>query len=116
MIGDNFTSPKQLFIPSQKIKEMTIFIGNLSWETEVEDLEQLFSNYGVVKKCYLPLDRETGRKRGIAFVDLNDHNSEKKAIDDLQDVEWMGREIRVNEAEKRKGPNNKKHNKFNRNN
>jgi RNA recognition motif-containing protein len=83
---------------------MTIFIGNLSWETEVADLEQLFSNYGVVKKCYLPLDRETGRKRGIAFVDLNDHNSEKKAIDDLQDVEWMGREIRVNEAEKRNGP------------
>ena len=63
---------------------MTIFIGNLSWETEVEDLEQLFSNYGVVKKCYLPLDRETGRKRGFAFVDLNDYNSEKKAIDDLQ--------------------------------
>ena len=85
---------------------MTIFIGNLSWETEVEDLEQLFSNYGVVKKCYLPLDRETRKKRGFAFVDLNDHNSEKKAIDDLQDVEWMGREIRFNEAEKRKGTNN----------
>ena len=95
---------------------MTIFIGNLSWETEVEDLEQLFSNYGVVKKCYLPLDRETGRKRGFAFVDLSDQNSEKKAIDDLQDVEWMGREIRVNEAEKRDRPNNKKYNKFNRNN
>ena len=57
-----------------------------------------------------------GRKRGFAFVDLNDHNSEKKAIDDLQDVEWMGREIRVNEAEKRDRPNNKKYNKFNRNN
>ena len=95
---------------------MTIFIGNLSWETEVEDLEQLFSNYGAVKKCYLPLDRETGRKRGFAFVDLSDQNSEKKAIDDLQDVEWMGREIRVNEAEKRDRPNNKKYNKFNRNN
>ena len=95
---------------------MTIFIGNLSWETEVEDLEQLFSNYGAVKKCYLPLDREIGRKRGFAFVDLSDQNSEKKAIDDLQDVEWMGREIRVNEAEKRNGPNNKKRNQFNRNN
>ncbi|WP_245211340.1 RNA recognition motif domain-containing protein [Prochlorococcus marinus] len=113
MIGDNFTSPKQLFLHSLKdFTEMTIFIGNLSWETEVQDLEQLFSNYGVVKKCYLPLDRETGRKRGFAFVDLNDQNSEKKAIDDLQDVEWMGREIRVNEAEQRKGPINKKRNKF----
>ena len=94
---------------------MTIFIGNLSWETEVEDLEQLFSNYGVVKKCYLPLDRDTCRKRGFAFVDLNDQNSEKKAIDDLQDVEWMGREIRVNEGEKRNGPNNKKRNKYDKN-
>ena len=59
---------------------MTIFIGNLSRETDVEDLEQLFSNYGVVKKCYLPLYRETGRKRGFAFVDLNEHNSEKKLL------------------------------------
>jgi len=116
LIGDNFTSPKQLFLHSLKdFNEMTIFIGNLSWETEVEDLEQLFSNYGVVKKCYLPLDRETGRKRGFAFVDLNDQNSEKKAIDDLQDVEWMGREIRVNKGEKRNGPNNKKRNKYDKN-
>ena len=38
---------------------------------------------------------------------------EKKAIDDLQDVEWMGREIRVNDSEKRDRPNNKKYNKFN---
>ena len=49
-------------------------------------------------------------------MDLSDQNSEKKAIDDLQDVEWMGREIRVNKAEKRDRPNNKKYNKFNRNN
>ena len=59
---------------------MTIFIGNLSWETEVADLEQLFSNYGVVKKCYLPLDRETGRKRGFAFVHSSDQNSKKKLL------------------------------------
>ena len=77
---------------------MTIFIGNLSWETEVEDLENLFINYGVVKKCYLPLDRETGRKRGFAFVDMGDEAQEQKAIDDLQDVEWMGRAIRVTKA------------------
>ena len=95
---------------------MTIYIGNLSFDAEIEDIVGVFSSYGEVTNCKLPLERETGRKRGFAFVDLNDHNSEKKAIDDLQDVEWMGREIRVNEAEKRNGPNNKKHNKFNRNN
>tara|TARA_Y100000766_G_C18866885_1_gene586224 strand:- start:1247 stop:1531 length:285 start_codon:yes stop_codon:yes gene_type:complete len=94
---------------------MTIFIGNLSWDAETNDLEQLFSNYGVVKKCYIPLERETGRKRGFAFVDLEDSEAEKRAIEDLQDVEWMGREIRVNEAEQKKGNNNKRFN-FKRNN
>lgn len=44
------------------------------------------------------LDRETGRKRGFAFVELASDAEEQKAIDDLQDVEWMGRMIRVNKA------------------
>ena len=80
---------------------MTIFIGNLSWDTEEEDLKDLFNTYGEVKKCTIPLDRDSGRKRGFGFVEMINTNSEKKAIDDLQDVEWMGREIRVYEAEKR---------------
>ena len=49
-------------------------------------------------------------------MDLGDQNSKKKAIDDLQDVVWMGWEIRVNEAEKRDRSNYKKYSKFNRNN
>ena len=52
----------------------------------------------------MPLDRETGRKRGFAFVDLNSADEEKKAIDDLQDVEWMGRAISVRVAEPRRRP------------
>ena len=95
---------------------MTIYIGNLSFDAEVEDIVGVFSSYGEVTNCKLPLERETGRKRGFAFVDMGDDAQEQKAIDDLQDVEWMGREIRVNEAEKKKGPTNKKHNNFNRNN
>ena len=72
----------------------------------------------VIKKCYLhcylPFDWLTERKRGFAFGDLSDHNS-KKAIDDLQDVQGMGREIRDIEAEKRNGPNDRKYNKLNKN-
>ena len=94
---------------------MTIYIGNLSFDAEIDDIVGVFSSYGEVTNCKLPLERETGRKRGFAFVDLNDQNSEKKAIDDLQDVEWMGRAIRVNEGEKRNGPNNKKRNKYDKN-
>ena len=80
---------------------MTIYVGNLSFDAEVEDLQQLFAEYGSVRKCTLPLDRETGRKRGFAFVEMAEANDESKAIDDLQDVEWMGRMIRVNKAEPR---------------
>ncbi|MFN9620212.1 MAG: RNA recognition motif domain-containing protein [Synechococcaceae cyanobacterium] len=77
---------------------MTIYIGNLSFRAEREDLVDLFGQYGEVRQCSLPLDRETGRKRGFAFVDLIDDAAEQKAIDDLQNVEWMGRMIRVNKA------------------
>ncbi|CAE21256.1 RNA-binding protein RbpD [Prochlorococcus marinus str. MIT 9313] len=77
---------------------MTIYIGNLSFQAEQEDLLDLFSQYGEVKTCSLPLDRETGRKRGFAFVEMTNDADEQKAIDDLQDVEWMGRMIRVNKA------------------
>ena len=82
---------------------MTIYVGNLSFQAEREDLLDLFGQYGEVRQCSLPLDRETGRKRGFAFVELNNDESEQKAIDDLQDVEWMGRMIRVNKATPREG-------------
>ena len=78
---------------------LTIFIGNLSWDAEREDLIHLFTQYGEVSKCSMPLDRETGRKRGFAFVDLANEADETSAIDDLQNVEWMGRGITVRKAE-----------------
>ena len=70
---------------------MTIFIGNLSFQAEQEDIVGLISGYGEVKNCNLPLDRETGRKRGFAFIEMTNEADEQKAIDDLQNVEWMGR-------------------------
>ena len=82
---------------------MTIYIGNLSFQAEQEDLLDLFSQYGEVSKCSLPLDRETGRKRGFAFVEMANEADEQKAVDDLQNVEWMGRMIRVNKATPRQG-------------
>lgn len=80
---------------------MTIYVGNLSFDAEVEDLQHLFAQYGEVRKCSLPTDRDTGRKRGFAFVEMANAAEEKTAINDLQNVEWMGRNIRVNEAEPR---------------
>jgi RNA recognition motif-containing protein len=82
---------------------MTIYVGNLSFDAEVEDLNHLFAQYGELRNCSLPVDRETGRKRGFAFVEMANEADETKAIDDLQDVEWMGRMIRVNKAQPRTG-------------
>ena len=81
---------------------MTIFIGNLSFDAEQEDITGLISTYGEVKSCKIPLDRESGRKRGFAFVGMTNEADEQKAIDDLKNVEWMGRQIRVNKSEPRK--------------
>ena len=78
--------------------QVSIFVGNLPFRAEREDILELFTPYGEVMNCSLPLERDTGRKRGFAFVDMGDDAQEQKAIDDLQDVEWMGRAIRVTKA------------------
>ena len=59
---------------------MTIFIGNLSWETEEEDLRYLFKTYGEVTKCTIPLDRDSGRKRGFGFVEMTSETLRKMRL------------------------------------
>jgi RNA recognition motif-containing protein len=80
---------------------VTIFIGNLSHQISREDLEEVFAEYGTVKKVVIPIDRETGRVRGFAFVDMAGEDQEDKAIDELDGAEWMGRQLRVNKARPR---------------
>ncbi|MGB7087525.1 MAG: RNA-binding protein [Phormidesmis sp.] len=80
---------------------MSIYVGNLSYAAKEEDLEQVFSEYGKVKRITLPSDRETGRPRGFAFVEMEDEANEEKAIEALDGAEWMGRELRVNKAKPR---------------
>ncbi|MEN9202987.1 MAG: RNA-binding protein [Thermostichus sp. DG_1_6_bins_120] len=77
---------------------MTIFVGNLSFKASEEDLRLVFAEYGTVKQIKLPVDRETGRKRGFAFVELEDEADEQKAIEELDGASWMGRDLRVNKA------------------
>ena len=82
---------------------MSIFVGNLPFRAEQEDVSELFAPYGEVTNCFLPLERDTGRKRGFAFVELADEESESRAIDGLQGAELMGRPLRINKAEPRSG-------------
>ncbi len=80
---------------------MSIFVGNLPFRAEREDVSQLFAPFGEVLNCSLPLERDTGRKRGFAFVEMADESIESTAIDGLQGTELMGRPLRINKAEPR---------------
>ncbi len=80
---------------------MSIFVGNLPFRAEREDVLQLFAPFGEVLNCSLPLERDTGRKRGFAFVEMTDEAVESTAIDGLQGSELMGRPLRINKAEPR---------------
>ncbi|MFM7907723.1 MAG: RNA recognition motif domain-containing protein [Microcystis sp.] len=80
---------------------MSIFVGNLSYEISEGDLTDVFKDYGIVQRVYIPVDRETGRKRGFAFVQMENKDQETKAIAALDGADWMGRSIKVNEARER---------------
>ena len=84
-------------------RSVSIFVGNLPFRAEQEDVIELFASYGEVVNCSLPLERDTGRKRGFAFVEMADPELETKAIDGLQGTELMGRPLRINKAEPRGG-------------
>lgn len=80
---------------------MTIYVGNLSYQATENDVREVFNEYGTVKRIVLPVDRETGRMRGFAFVEMTEDNDEEKAIADLDGAEWMGRQLKVNKAKPR---------------
>ena len=80
---------------------MSIFVGNLPFRAEREDIVQLFIPFGEVLNCSLPLERDTGRKRGFAFIEMADEAIELTAIDGLQGAGLMGRPLRINKAEPR---------------
>ena len=80
---------------------MSIYVGNLSYDVTQEDLTAVFAEYGSVKRVQLPTDRETGRLRGFAFVEMGAETEETAAIEALDGAEWMGRDMKVNKAKPR---------------
>lgn len=80
---------------------MSIYVGNLSFDAAQDDIQQAFSEYGSVKSVKLPTDRETGRVRGFAFVEMSSEAEEAAAIEALDGAEWMGRTLKVNKARPR---------------
>lgn len=83
------------------MQQNQLFIGNLAFATTKEELEAAFSNYGKVEEVRIPIDRNTGRVRGFAFVTFDSAQSAEKALA-LDGTELNGRPIRVRVAEEKK--------------
>lgn len=80
---------------------MKLFVGNLSYEATEPEIRELFADFGPLLDFARPIDRETGRARGFAFVTLLDRETGEKAIQALDGTRFAGRSLRVNEAEQR---------------
>ena len=75
-----------------------LFIGNLSFQTTESDLTALFQPYGEIARVQVMTDRDTGRSRGFAFVEMTNDEDAAKAITELNGKEVDGRALNVNEA------------------
>ncbi|MFZ0963847.1 MAG: RNA-binding protein [Terriglobia bacterium] len=75
-----------------------LFVGNMSFQTTESDLTELFQGFGQVTRVHVAMDRETGRARGFAFVEMPNDEEAAKAIAGLNGKEVGGRALKVNEA------------------
>lgn len=78
-----------------------IYVGNLPFSSTEDELRTLFEQHGTVDSVAVITDRDTGRARGFAFVEMTDADGADKAIQALDGRDFGGREIRVNEARDR---------------
>jgi RNA recognition motif-containing protein len=78
-----------------------IYVGNLVWDATQDDLYTLFQEYGTVTRAQVIMDKETGRSRGFGFVEMNDDAEAQKAVEALNNFQFRGRPLTVNEAKPR---------------
>ena len=80
---------------------MKLYVGNLSFNTSSEDLQQLFTQAGTVESASVVEDRDTGRSRGFGFVEMSSNEEGQSAISQFNGKEVDGRALNVNEARPR---------------
>ena len=81
---------------------MNIFVGNLPYNFTSDDLNQLFSPFGGISSAQVISDRDTGRSRGFGFVEMDNDDEARKAIEELDGSDADGRRLTVNEARPRR--------------
>ncbi len=80
---------------------INIYVGNISFKTNDDHLRSLFERYGEVQNAKVIEDKATGRSRGFGFVEMSDRDAGLKAIRELDQTDFMGRNLKVNEAKPR---------------
>ncbi len=80
---------------------MRLYVGNLSFDSNEDDVRQAFSAFGEVSSVHLVMDRDTGRPRGFGFVEMEESDQGQAAIDGLNGTDLGGRTLNVNEARPR---------------
>ena len=78
-----------------------LYVGNLTYQVQETELEQLFSQFGTVQSAQIIQDRDTGRSKGFGFVEMDTEAEAQAAIEGLHDQEHNGRRLTVNEAKPR---------------
>lgn len=87
-----------------------LYVGNLPFSSTEEDLKTLFSDYGTVVSTKVVTDRDTGRSRGFGFVEMDSDEAAVSAISNVNESDYNGRRIVVNEAVDKRPPSNQQHN------
>jgi cold-inducible RNA-binding protein len=90
-----------------KERLLKIYVGNLSYNTTNEDLNETFSPFGEVVSAQVIMDRDTGRSRGFGFVEMADETNASDAISGLNGKDLGGRSLTVNEAKPREAQSNR---------
>ena len=108
-MGARVLPPQAVQAPHGRIEKRRmntrLYVGNLSFHTSEDDLQQAFAQCGEVVDLKIIQDRETGRSRGFGFVTMGNADEAKKAIQALDGSDMDGRALRVNEAEERRDRN-----------
>ena len=93
-------------LDARKVTVISVYIGNLPYDTTEEQVVDLFKPYGEVNRAALVKDRETGRPRGFGFVEMPNDDEARKAIEALSGKDYEGRPLTVNEARNRSAERN----------
>ncbi len=86
---------------------MNLYVGNLNLDLSEDELRDVFEGYGGVISCKVIMDRETGRSRGFAFIEMGNQSDGSTAIDALNGYELLGKNLKVNEARPREDRGNR---------